>query len=43
MYIVENTLSGDYIMINIESNFSPKINEIWIKNAHNRQERFWLV
>ncbi|CDW77077.1 oligopeptidase b [Stylonychia lemnae] len=40
---VENTLSGDFIMINIQSNFSPKTNEIWIKNAHQRQERFWLV
>jgi hypothetical protein len=43
--IVENTLSGDYIMINIRSLFKPSTNEIWIKNAATdvQQEKFWLI
>eukprot|EP00347_Sterkiella_histriomuscorum_P005460 403356529 len=40
---VQNTLSNEYIVINIKSTFKPTTNEIWIKNGSKRQERFWLV
>ena len=43
--IVENSLSGDFIMINIRSLFKPMTNEVWIKNAKTDvvTEKFWLI
>jgi protease II len=42
---VENTLSGEYIMIKIESLFKPSTNEVWLKHAGKdaQFEKFWLV
>ena len=44
-FIVENTLSGDFITINIRSLFKPMTNEIWIKSAKTDvvTEKFWLI
>ena len=44
-FLVENTLSGDYIMITIRSLFKPTTNEVWMKHAGKEQslEKFWLV
>ncbi len=44
-FVVENTLSGEYMMINIRSLFKPSTNEIWIKNSSTdvQQEKFWLI
>lgn len=39
---VENTLSKEYILLNISSTFEPKCNEIWIRNAQDNS-KFWLV
>ena len=38
-------MSGDYIMINIRSQFKPSTNEIWLKHAgkESELEKFWLV
>ena len=40
---VSNTLSEDFVMVNIETTFMPKTNEVWIKNAANLEEKFWLI
>lgn len=44
-FLVENTLSGEFIMINIRSLFKPMTNEIWIKSAKTDvvTEKFWLI
>ena len=46
---VENTLSQDFVIINIKSTFKPYTNEIWIRNAEkieegsDQSEKFWLI
>ena len=42
---VENTLSGEFVKINIKSLFKPSTNEIWIKHAGKDvvSEKFWLL
>lgn len=40
---LENTLSSDFIKIEITSTFKPKTNEVWLRNASNINEKFWLV
>ena len=40
---VSNTLSGDFVTVNIESNFKPYTNEVWVRNASSKNEKFWLV
>jgi len=40
---VSNSLSGDFVIVNIESNFKPKTNEIWLRNSSSPKEKFWLV
>jgi protease II len=44
-HLVENTLSGDYVMITITSLFRPTTTEVWMKHAGKdmRTEKFWLV
>lgn len=40
---VSNTLSEEFILINIATTFMPKSNEIWVKNSSNLDEKFWLI
>jgi hypothetical protein len=44
-HLVENTLSGDYVMITITSLFRPTTTEVWMKHAGKDMstEKFWLV
>ena len=42
-FVVENSLSKEFILINIKSMFKPSTNEIWIKNVNKERDRFWLV
>ena len=44
-HLVENTLSGDYVIITITSLFRPTTTEVWMKHAGKdmRTEKFWLV
>ena len=38
---VSNTLSGEFVKVNICSTFKPETNEIWLKSKENK--KFWLV
>lgn len=40
---VSNTLSGNFVKVNIQSTFKPRTNEVWLRNADNKAEKFWLV
>ena len=40
---VSNSLSEEFVMININTTFLPRSNEIWLKNSHDIKEKFWLV
>lgn len=40
---VENTLSGEFILLSIESTFKPRCNEIWVKSAKEVDSKFKLV
>ena len=44
-HLVENTLSGEYVMITITSLFRPTTTEVWMKHAGKdmRTEKFWLM
>jgi protease II len=39
---VENTLSSDYVQIHIQTQQKPYSNEIWLRNASDPDENFWL-
>jgi oligopeptidase B len=41
--LAENTGSKEFVSINILSTFEPKTNEIWLRNAKEEKEKFWLV
>ena len=40
---VTNTLSGDFVAIDIRSTFKPYTNEVWLRNVKQKDEKFWLV
>jgi protease II len=40
---LSNSLSTDFVMVEIASTFQPRTNEIWMRNAANKNEKFWLV
>jgi protease II len=39
---VENTLSGEFVLLKISSTFQPSCNEVWIKSSKD-DSKFWLV
>lgn len=40
---VENTLSKRFLQLKIAATFHPSCNEVWIRDVHNFDSKFWLV
>ena len=40
---VSNTLSEEFVMVNVESTFKPRTNEVWVRNTRSDEAKFWLV
>ena len=40
---VSNTLSAEFVKVTIESSFKPRTNEVWLRNAKSKKDKFWLV